>query len=150
MRPGTDTPNITYERGRGMRKAAAMTVEGVLDISDRTDPTNSLSSHLPLNREGRWDTADDFATSFLHFSLFSTALCDLANSRPVHFLMLSSHLFLCLVFFPLSQCLAIWVWLDIMNGRHDHTTAVCVSLRRSGGLPMVRLPAGSWHRLPHW
>ena len=32
---------------------------------------------------------------FFHFSLFSTALWDLPNSRPVHFLMLSSHLFLC-------------------------------------------------------
>ena len=48
-----------------------------------------------LNREGRWGTTDDFATSFLHFSLFSTALLDLPNSRPVHSLMLSSHLFLC-------------------------------------------------------
>ena len=36
------------------------------------------------------------ATSFLHVSLFSTALWDLANSRPVHSLTLSSHLFLCL------------------------------------------------------
>ena len=43
-----------------------------------------------LNREGRWLTIDDFATSFLHFSLFSTALWDLPNSRPVHSLMLSS------------------------------------------------------------
>ena len=51
--------------------------------------------HQSLNREGRWDTADDFATSFLHFSLFSTALWDLPYSRPVHSLMLSSHLFLC-------------------------------------------------------
>ena len=51
--------------------------------------------HLSLNREGRWGTTDDFATSFLHFCLFSTALLDLANSRPVHSLMLSSHLFLC-------------------------------------------------------
>ena len=42
------------------------------------------------------DTTEDFATSFLHFSLFSTALWDLPNSRPVHSLMLSSHLFLCL------------------------------------------------------
>ena len=33
---------------------------------------------------------------FFFFFLFSTALWDLANSRPVHFLMLSSHLFLCL------------------------------------------------------
>ena len=51
--------------------------------------------HQSLDREGRWGTTDDFATSFLHFSLFSTALWDLPNSGPVHFLMLSSHLFLC-------------------------------------------------------
>ena len=46
--------------------------------------------HQSLNREGRWGTTDDFATSFLHFSLFSTALWDLPNSRPVHSLT-SSH-----------------------------------------------------------
>ena len=51
--------------------------------------------HQSLNREGRWGTTYDFATSFLHFSLFSTALWDLPNSRPVHSLMLFSHLFLC-------------------------------------------------------
>ena len=54
------------------------------------------SSHLSLNREGRWGATDDFVTSFLHFSLFSTVLWDLANSRPVHSLMLSSDRFLCL------------------------------------------------------
>ena len=42
-----------------------------------------LSSHLSPNRESRWGTTDDFSTSFLHFFLFSTALWDLANSRPV-------------------------------------------------------------------
>ena len=52
--------------------------------------------HLSLNRKGRWGTTDDFTTSFLHFSLFSTALWDLANSRPVRSLMLSSRFFLCL------------------------------------------------------
>ena len=52
--------------------------------------------NLFLNREGRWGTTDDFTTSFLHFPLFSSAFWDLANSRPVHFLTLSSHLFLCL------------------------------------------------------
>ena len=52
--------------------------------------------HLSLNRVGRWGTTDDFATSFLHFSLFSTAFWDLRNSRPVHSLVLFSHLFLCL------------------------------------------------------
>ena len=58
----------------------------------------TTSSHhlLSLNREGRWGTTDYFAVSFLHIFLFSTALWDLVNSRPVHSLMLSSYLFLCL------------------------------------------------------
>ena len=52
--------------------------------------------HLSLNHEGGRGTADDFKASFLHFCIYSTALRDLANSRPVLSLMLSSHLFLCL------------------------------------------------------
>ena len=52
--------------------------------------------HLSLNRKSRWGTTDDFTTSYLHFSVLSTALWDLANSRLVHSLMLSSHVFLCL------------------------------------------------------
>ena len=56
---------------------------------------NHHHHHQFLNREGRWGTTNDFATSFLHFSLFSTVLWDLTNSRPVQSLMLSSHLFLC-------------------------------------------------------
>ena len=48
--------------------------------------------HLSLIHEGRWGTTDDFTTSFLHFSLFFTAFWDMANSRPVHSLMLSFHL----------------------------------------------------------
>ena len=54
----------------------------------------------------------------------------------------------CFAFFPLSLCLARWFRRDLMNGKHDHTTAVCVSLRSSGGLHVFELPAGSWHRLP--
>ena len=54
------------------------------------------SHHLSLNRKGRWGTTDDFATNSLSIFLFSTALWDQANSRPVHSLILSSHLFLCL------------------------------------------------------
>ena len=38
---------------------------------------------------------DYFTTSFLHVPLFSTALWDLPNSRPVHSLMMSCHLILC-------------------------------------------------------
>ena len=47
----------------------------------------------------------------------------------------------CLVFFPLLLCLARWFWPDLMNGRHDHTIAVCVSLRMSGSPRVVILPA---------
>ena len=79
---------------------------------------------------------------FSIFSMFSTTLWDLPNSRPVHSLMLSSHLFLCLVFFPLSLCLARWFWPDLMNRRHDHATAIWVSLQ-SSGLCVIQLPAGS-------
>ena len=52
--------------------------------------------HQSFNCKGRWGTTDDFATRFRHLSLSSTALLDLPNSRSVHSLMLSSHLFLCL------------------------------------------------------
>ena len=105
--------------------------------------------HLSLISGGRWGITDDFTTSFLHFSLFSTAIWDLANSRPLHSLMLSSNLFfsVCLVFFPLSPCLARWFWPDLMERRHIRTTSVCVFLRSSGDLLVVQLPAGSWHRL---
>ena len=68
--------------------------------SSEWKPQFSKKSHyyhnLSLNHEGHWSTTVDFTTNVLHFSLFSTALWDLANSRPVHSLMLSSHLFLCL------------------------------------------------------
>ena len=52
----------------------------------------------------------------------------------------------CLVFLPLSLCLARWFWQDLMNGKHDYTTAVCVFLRSSGDLHEVQLPAGSSQR----
>ena len=42
--------------------------------------------------------------------------------------------FVCLVFFLCSLCLTRWFGPDVMNGRHDHTTAVCVFLRSSGDL----------------
>ena len=45
--------------------------------------------------------------------------------------------FVCLVFFPLSLCLARWFWPDLMNRKHDHTTAVCISVRRSSCGPIA-------------
>ena len=107
--------------------------------------------HQSLCHEGRWGTTDDFATSFLHSSLFSTALWDLPNSRPVHSLMLSSHLFLCPpCLLPPFTVPCKMVLPNLMSGTHDHTTAVCVFLRSSGNLHVVQLPAGSWHGLPRW
>ena len=105
--------------------------------------TPFLRRHLSLNHGGRWGTTDDFTTSFLRFSLFSTALWDLTNSRPVHSLVSSSRLLFCLpclLFLPFALCFAIWVWPDLMNGRHVHTTAVCISFIWSGGLRVLRLP----------
>ena len=67
--------------------------------------TDTLHLHLSHNRRGCRSTTDDFTSSFLLFYVFSTVLWILANSRPVHSLMLSSHLFLCLpCLFPLSLC----------------------------------------------
>ena len=62
-----------------------------------SDPAESSSPHLPFNHEGRWGSTDDFTTSFTRFSLSSTALWDLAISRPACSLMLFSNLSLCLV-----------------------------------------------------
>ena len=119
----------------------------LLPLSLRVD--HHHHHYLFLNCEDRWGTKDDFATNFLHLFLFSTALWDLPNSRPVHSLMLSSHLFLCLPCLrPLSLCLARWFWSDLMNRRHNHTTPVYISLRWSRGLRVVRLSAGSWHGPP--
>ena len=56
-------------------------------------------------------TTYDFTTSFLHFSLFSTVLLDLAKSKPVHSLMLPSHLFFCLpcLLLPFTvPCKMVW------------------------------------------
>ena len=51
------------------------------------------------NLGGRRGTTDGVATISFHLSLFSTAFRISPNSIPVHFLMLSSHLFFCLPLF---------------------------------------------------
>ena len=55
-----------------------------------------LHLHLSLNHAGRLGTKDELTTCFLYFFLFSTAHRDLASYRPIHSLMLSSHLSFCL------------------------------------------------------
>ena len=106
-------------------------------------------SQLFLNGEGRWGTTDNFTTSSLHFPLFSTALWDLPNSRPVHSLMLSSHLFLCLLCLlpPFTvPCKMVLARPDEWKTWPYHCSLRL--LRWSGGLRVVQLPAGFWHELP--
>ena len=59
-----------------------------------------------LSHDLAWpfDTTDDFATNLFHLVLFSATLVELAKSTPVHYLILSSHLFFCLLFllFPFT------------------------------------------------
>ena len=121
-------------------------------------PHGRLHLQLSLKRGGRWGTRDDDTISLLHFSLSSTALWDLANSRPVRSLVLSSHLFLCPPYLHppfAAPC-------EMVSARPDEReicpcqcnfrlfTMVRKSLRWPGGLRLVRLPVGSWHRLPRW
>ena len=89
--------------------------------------------HQSLNHEGHWGTTDDFATSFIHFSLFSTALWDLRELQacPFPYVVFPSLPLSALSSSPFLR--ALQDGFGLMNGRHDHTTAVCVSLRSSGG-----------------
>ena len=91
-------------------------------------------------RQGRWGTTDDFTTSFLHFSVLHCPL-GLGELQACPFPDVV-FLLVCLVFFPLSLCLVRWIWPDLMNDRHVHTTAVCVSLQWSGGLQNCLLDLG--------
>ena len=98
-----------------------------------SQPVSSISPCSPLP-SGTWRTRG-----------VSIPWCGLPTSSSV-----------CLVFFPpfTVPCKMVlarparWFWPDLRNGKHDHTIAVCVSLHWSGGLRVVRLPAGSWHGLP--
>ena len=74
----------------------AVNVDLFCKLFTLTGPFHHHHHHLSLNREGRWGSTDDFTASFLDFSPFSTAIWGLANSKPVHYLMLSSYLFFCL------------------------------------------------------
>ena len=105
--------------------------------------------HQFVNHGDRWGTTDDFATSFLHFSLFSTTLWDLANSRPVHFLILSSHLFLCLpcLLPPFTvPCKMVLARPDERETWPYHCSLPLFTIVRRS--LCGQLPAGSWHGLP--
>ena len=100
-----------------------------------------LHLHLSINRGCWWGTTDDSQPVSSISFLFSTAPWDLPNSRPVHFLTLSSHLFFCLpcLLPPFTVPLQNGFWPDVMYGRHVHTTSVCVFtiVRRSSCGPVA-------------
>ena len=107
--------------------------------------------HISLNREGRWGNRwlhNQFAPFFpvLHCPLGLGEL----QACPFSYIVFPPLPLSALSSSPFHCAFVRWCWPDLMNGRHDHTTAICVSLRWLGGLHVVRLPAGSWHGLPRW
>ena len=130
-------------------RTTAQSLKSIYAYSLDTEKVNSsLDSNVPLFGVGGHHRS--LQNQFPPFPLLSTALWDLANHRPVQSQMLSSHLFLCLPCLPpLSLCLARWFWLNLMNGRHDHTISCSLRLftliRRS-----LCGPIACWHRLPRW
>ena len=79
----------------------------------------ALHFHLSLNREGRCDTTDLFITSFLQFlcSPLPFGTCR-TPGLSILWCYLPTSSSVCLVFFPLSLCLARWFgptrWLEDM------------------------------------
>ena len=109
-----------------------------LDKNGPAKEHSFLHLHLSLNRGGRWGTTDDLTTSFLHFSLFSAALWvwrTAGLSIPWYCLPTSFSVYL--VYFFLSLCPARWFLPDLTNGRHVHTTVVCISLPWSEDLRVI-------------
>ena len=70
------------DRHMGIASHQNVTVLSTVTQNGLTDsPWNDhYHHHQFLTREDRWGTTDDFPTSFLNFSLFSTAFWDLTNS----------------------------------------------------------------------
>ena len=114
--------------------------------------SRQIHLHLHLSLNGKTVGVQQMTSH----SVSSSFLCSPLHSGPwrtpglsIPWICLPTSSSVCLVFFPLSLCLARWFWPDLMNGRQVHTTVVCV-LRWSWGLRVVRLLAGSWHGLPCW
>ena len=109
--------------------------------------------HQSLNHESRWGTTDDFETGF-HY-LLSGRTC-WSPCRPVSSLMVSSHLFLCLLCFlpsPPFHCAkqinAGWFCPYLMNVANLVMWLQFAPLRLLD-LFVFQLSARSWYRLPHW
>ena len=92
------------------------------------DPSNIISSPLTARVIGAPKMILQPIFSIFPCSPLPSGICQTPGlSIPWCCLPISSSV--CLVFFPLSLCLKRWFWPDLMNGKHAHTTAVCVSLQ---------------------
>ena len=108
-----------------------------------------IISSQSLNLGGRWGTTDDVATIPFHPSLSSAALRESPNPIPVHSLMLSSHLFFCLlllfppftvpcrIVFAMPEDLEMWPYhlsfrfFTMVRGSSCTPVAFCILLRTS-------------------
>ena len=72
--------------------------DGPIQTEILSQKNNSILFY-PITLEGRRGTTDEFATIPFHLDLLSAALVELAKSNPIHSLILSSHLFFCLLLF---------------------------------------------------
>ena len=113
------------------------------------DPLLSIFSRNPMpsilfypkTLEGRRSTTDEFATIPFHFVLFSAALAELTKSIPVHSLILSSHLFLCLppFLFPFTvPCMIVFAKPeDLETGPNHLSFRYLTRVRSSSYSPMA-------------
>ena len=72
--------------------------DGPIQTEILSQKNNSILFY-PITLEGRRGTTDKFATIPFHLDLLSAALVELAKSNPIHSLILSSHVFFCLLLF---------------------------------------------------
>ena len=100
---------------------------------DTRTETGDLISSQSLNLGGRRGTTDDVATIPFYLSLSSATLRESPNSIPVHYLMLSSHLFCLPLLAPVSQSLAELSSPCQSILRYGHTVWVSVSSPWFGG-----------------
>ena len=114
-------------------------------------PRRELDLPVVIKGGGHRGTTDKFATIPFHLVLFSAALVKFTNSSPVHSLILSFHLFLCL---PLLYPFTAPVGLSLLNQktlRCDQTTLVSASpLPGSKVRHILQWLLGSFSKPPHW
>ena len=98
----------------------------------------------PLTLEGRWGTTDEFATIPFHLVLFSAVLAQLAKSIPVHFLIVSSHLFFCLplFLFPFNvPCMIVFAKPEDLERWPNHLSFCFLTRVRSSSYSPMALSA---------